>query len=117
MPALLLAVYLYSHDKSTLTWVYMQYPKLFDHGLALCYPLYLMHWPVGCSTVPYEPYLLSKVAIAMLSHNMTQQVMLMLQDSAAYITNKGVSVIMIIAVCMVVSAMMDAYVITPLEDG
>lgn len=47
MPAILVGVYMYSHDKSTLTWLYLQYPKLFDQGLALCYPLYLMHWPVG----------------------------------------------------------------------
>lgn len=42
--------------------------------------------------------------------------MLMLQDSAAYITNKGVSVIMIMATCIMVAAFMDAFVITPLEN-
>lgn len=42
--------------------------------------------------------------------------MLMLQDSAAFITNKGVSVIMIFATCLFVAAFMDAYVISPLED-
>lgn len=88
MPLLLLAVYLYSHDKSTLTWIYLQHPKLFDDGLSVSYPLFLMHWPV----------------------------MLMLQDSAVFITNRAVSVIMIFATCILVAVFMDSYVVMPLEE-
>jgi hypothetical protein len=88
-PLMMIAVYLYSHDQSTLTWLYLQYPKLFDAGLAVSYPLFLTHWPI----------------------------LLILQKTKVFDKHSGVSVIMIFSVVVLNAIVYDHFVIQPLEEN
>jgi len=87
-PLTLTAVYLYSHDFSTLTWVYFQYPRIFDDGFQFSYPLFLIHWPV----------------------------ILMLQYSGAITDDLAVSVVIVFGVALITSMFIDSYFIGPLEE-
>ena len=87
-PMMLMAVYLYSHDQSTLTWIYTCYPSFFEAGVAASFPLFLTHWPI----------------------------LLIIQKTKTFDTTSGVSVIMLFCVCLSTSLVYDNFVISPLEE-
>lgn len=87
-PMMLIGVYLYSHDQSTLTWIYTCYPSLFEAGVGASFPLFLTHWPI----------------------------LLILQKTKTFSTTSGVSVIMIFCTCLATSLIYDNFIIQPLEE-
>lgn len=86
-PLFLVGIYLHSHDISTFSWINQFYPKLFNDGQNISYPLYLMHWPI----------------------------ILLLKQSKALDEYNPVSVIVAYATCLVTALFVDRYVIAPVE--
>lgn len=90
-PFLLFGLYLYSHDFSSLSYLYSMFPRFWADLTRMSFPAFLFHWPLMISLIIAS------------------------QDSLLF--SKPMDVVYISGMCVLLSAFIDSYVVLALEDS